>query len=109
MDQTLVKEGAELCKQLFKSKLKQSPDIAEESRRRCRVRLMTASIFCAQRNLSAAFHMSRENFQRCIADPNKRQLRVIVHHPLGKLRLNFNKKNSDKIKGWLTSTAQPTV
>jgi hypothetical protein len=109
MDHTVVKEAATLCKQLFKSKLKQCPDIAEESRRRCRIRLMTDSVFCVQRNLSSAFHMSRENFQQCIHDINKKRLRIVVRHPLGKLSLAFNQKNSDKIRGWLTAAAQPTV
>lgn len=109
MDHAVVNEAATLCKQLFKSRLKQSPDIAEESRRRCRVRLMNDSVFCAQRNLSKAFHMSRENFAQCISNPEKKRIRVVVRHPLGKLSLAFNKENSDKIKGWLTAAAQPTV
>lgn len=109
MDHSMIKEAAGLCKQLFQSKLKQSPDIVQASSKRFRARLMTDSIFCAQRNLSHAFHMSREQFRNCIVDPGKKQLRVTVRHPLGKIACAFDKKNSDKIKSWLSVNAQPVV
>ena len=108
MDQARVKEASALCKQLFQSRLKQSPDIVQASSRRCRLRLMNGSVFCAQRNLAQAFHMSRENFGQCIRDIGRKRLRVVVRHPLGKITYGFDKKNSDKIKGWLTvSSVQP--
>jgi hypothetical protein len=104
MDHATVKEASQLCKQLFKSKLKQSPDIVEASSKRYRLRLMTDSVFCARRNLAQAFHMNRESFRQCIRDLGKKRLRVVVRHPLGKVTYGFNKKNSDKIKGWLGGT-----
>jgi len=108
MDSKLVKEAAGLCKQLFKSKLKESPDIAEASSRRCRVRFMSDAVFCAQRNLMRAFYLNRENFQQCITDANRKKIRVVVRHPLGKLTYAFDKKNSEKIKGWLGASATQT-
>ena len=108
MDHATVKEASGLCKQLFKTKLKQSADIAEASSKRCRLRLMSDSVFCAQKNLARAFHMSRKNFQQCIKDANKKRIRVVVRHPLGKLRYAFDRKNSDKIKGWLNAPAAQT-
>lgn len=106
MDHATLKAASGLCKQLFKSKLKQSPDIAEASSKRYRLRLMADSVFCAQRNLAQAFHMNRENFRQCIKDANKKRIRVVVRHPLGKLTYAFDKKNSEKIRGWLgASTA----
>jgi hypothetical protein len=104
MDGATVKEATGLCKQLFKSKLKESPDIAEASSRRCRMRFMSDAVFCAQRNLAAAFYMNRTNFQGCIPDLNRKKLRVVVRHPLGKLTYAFDKKNSEKIKGWLSAS-----
>lgn len=109
MDQNVVKEARALCKQLFKSKLKQSPDVVQASSKRYRARLMTDSIFCAQRSLAQAFHMTREQFRDCIANPEKKRLRVVVRHPLGKLACRFDKKNSDKIRNWLSVNAQPVV
>src|SRR5712692_10266036 len=100
MDRAMVKEASAVCKQVFKSKLNESPDIAEASSKRCRLKLMSDSVFCVQRNLAAAFHMSRANFQQCITDVSRKRLRVVVRHPLGKVTYAFNKKNSEKIKGW---------
>jgi hypothetical protein len=105
MDHKTVKEASEICKQVFKSKLNESPDIAEASSKRCRLKFMSDSVFCVQRNLAAAFHMSRSNFRQCITDPNGNKLRVVVRHPLGKVTYGFNKKNSDKIKAWLGASA----
>lgn len=107
MDHGAVKEASGLCQQLFKSKLKHSPDIAEASSKRCRMRLMSDAVFFAQRNLGRAFHMSRTNFQQCIEDSGKKRIRVVVRHPLGKLTYAFDKKNSDKIKGWLAAPPMP--
>jgi len=95
MNHQTVKEATGLCKELFKSKLKTSPDIAEASSRRCRVRLMSDAVFCVQRNLA----------QGCILDPNRKKLRVVVRHPLGKLTYAFDTKNSEKIKSWLSAPA----
>jgi hypothetical protein len=108
MDHSMVKEASGLCKQLFKSKLKESPDIAEASRRRCRMRFMSDAVFCAQRNLMRAFYMNRANLQGCIPDLNRKKLRVVVRHPLGKLTYAFDQKNSEKIKGWLSAPATQT-
>jgi len=108
MDHAKVKEASDLCKQLFKSRLKQSPDIVEASSRRYRLRLMSESVFCAQRNLAQAFHMSRENFKQCIPKLDRKTIRVVVQHPLGKLSYTFDKKNSEKIKGWLTASSLAT-
>jgi hypothetical protein len=99
-----VKEATALCKTLFKAKLKESPDIAEASSRQCRLRLMTDAVFCVQRNLASAFYLNRDTFQQCIPDVNRKRLRIVVRHPLGKLTFAFDKKNSDKIKGWLSNS-----
>jgi hypothetical protein len=109
LDNAKLKEASGLCKQLFKTKLKHSPDVAESSGRRCRLRLMSDSVFGAQRNLTRAFHMTRPIFQQCIPDLSKRRLRIVVRHPLGKIIYVFDRKNSEKIKGWLNQTSmQPS-
>jgi hypothetical protein len=105
MDPQTVKEATSLCKDLFKAKLKTSPDVAEASSRRCRIRLMTGAVFCVQRNLASAFYLKRDQFEQCIPDLNRKRVRMVVRHPLGKLTYAFDKKNSDKIKGWLTASS----
>lgn len=101
LDQPAVKEAVAVCKGIFKSKLKRSPDVVEARSRRCRLKLIGDSILCVQRNLSRAFTLSRTDFQQCIVQPEKSRLRVVVRHPLGKLSYAFDRKNSAKIKAWL--------
>jgi hypothetical protein len=101
MDHVTMKEAAGVCKQLFKSKLKESPDIVQTTSKRYRLRLMSDSVLCVQRNLTTAFSLNRADFRLCIKDADKKRLRVLVHHPLGKLNYGFDKKNSEKIKTWL--------
>lgn len=109
MDRTMVAEASKVCKELFKTKVKTSPDVAEASSRRCRIKFMSDSVFCAQRDLARAFHMSMANFQRSITDPTGQRIRVVVHHPLGKVTYAFDKKNSEKIKRWLNAPAAQTL
>jgi hypothetical protein len=103
MNRAALKEASGLCKQLFKSKLKESPDIAQAASRKCRVRLMSDGVFCVQRNFARAFYMDRLQLQTCIPDLSRKKLRVVVQHPLGKLTYAFDKKNSEKIKSWLNA------
>jgi hypothetical protein len=105
LDRKTVEEARNVCKQLFKSKLKESPTVVEASSRRCRMQFMKDSVFCAQRNLARAFHLNGADFQRCITDPGQKKLRLVVRHPLGKLTYAFDKKNSEKIKSWLGAGA----
>jgi hypothetical protein len=105
MNRATLKEASGLCKQLFRSKLKESPDIAQATSRKCRLRLMSGAVFCVQRNFARAFYMDRLQLQTCIPDLNRKRLRVVVRHPLGKLKYAFDKKNSEKIKNWLNAPA----
>jgi hypothetical protein len=109
MDPATIKEAAGICKQLFKSKLKESPDIVQSTSKRHRLRLMSDSVLCVQRNLATAFNLNRTDFSQCIKDANKKRLRMVVRHPLGKLNYAFDKKNSEKIKTWLGLSAVTTV
>jgi hypothetical protein len=109
LDYATVKEASALCSALFKSRLKQSPDVAEASSKRFRLRMMSDSVFCAQKNLGRAFRIERCDFEGCIPDRNKSRLRVVVRHPLGKATYKFDKRNSAKIRGWLAAAAQPNV
>ncbi len=107
MDHATIREASTICRQIFKTRLKQSSDIVQASSKRCRLKLMGDSVLCVQRNLARAFSLNRTDFQQCILHPEKARLRVVVRHPLGKLTYAFDRKNSAKIKEWLaTSTSQ---
>ena len=108
MDHAVVKEAATICKQIFKTKVKDVPDVVQASSNRCRLKLMSDSVLCVQRNLARAFSLNRTDFQQCILHPEKTRLRVVVRHPLGKLTYAFDRKNSEKIKSWLGTSAPQT-
>jgi hypothetical protein len=109
MDHATVKEAATICKQIFKTKVKHAPDIVQASSNRCRLKLMSDSVLCVQRNLARAFSLNRTDFQQCILHPEKDRLRVVVRHPLGKLSYAFDRRNSEKIKSWLGTSAAPAT
>ena len=46
MDRRTMAEASKVCKELFKTRVKTSPDVAEASSRRCRIRFMSDSVFC---------------------------------------------------------------
>lgn len=108
IDAQTVKQATTLCKELLKKKIKVEPEIAEAAGKKCRVQFMNDSVFCVQKGLTRAFHMSVEDFRKCFKDVNAKRLKLIVNHPLGKLTYAFDKKNSEKVKGWL-GIATPTA
>lgn len=109
MDHATVKEAATICRQIFKTQLKHAPDIVQASSNHCRLKLMSDSVLCVQRNLARAFSLKRTDFQQCILHPEKDRLRVVVRHPLGKLTYAFDRKNSEKIKSWLGTSSAPAT
>ena len=105
IDGQTIQRATAICKELFKKKLKEEREVAEAASKKCRIRFMTNSVFCAQKNLGRAFHMGIADFRKSITDLNRKKLTVIVNHPLGKLTYAFDKTNSEKIKGWLSASA----
>ncbi len=104
-----AEEATTICKQIFKAKVKDAPDVVQASSNLCRLKLMTDSVLCVQKNLARAFSLNRTDFQQCILHPEKPRLRVVVRHPLGKLSYAFDRKNSEKIKSWLGSSTAATT
>ena len=101
IDAQTVKQATILCKALLKEKIKVRLDIAETAGKKFRIQFLSDSVFCVQSTLTRAFHMSVEDFRKCIKDANAKKLKLIVSHPLGKLTYAFDRRNSEKIKGWL--------
>jgi len=97
-----LKRAREMCKALFKEKLKTNPTVAQTTTG-CRVQMMETGVFCAQRNLSRAFHLARNEFLDSLKDLDAKKIRMEIAHPLGKLNYQFDKKNSEKIREWARS------
>ena len=99
-----IEAAKNICKALLKKKLKNEPSIVQTKDRRCRAQLMTDKAFFIQRNMMRSFIVPKDQFPSLLAKPEARTFKIVIKHPLGKLRYSFNKKNSAKIKAWLSSS-----
>ena len=108
VDPQEIKATKAICKTLIKKKLKKEPSIVQTTNRRCRAQLMDDSAFFIQRDLMRAFVGSRDDVRNAIAKPDAKRLRMSFKHPLGQLKYQFDKKNSEKLKSWLASDAEAT-
>ncbi len=105
-----IRTTKKVCKALVKKKLKEEPYIIQTTNRKCRGQLMDDKAFFIQRDLMRAFVVPRESVPSLIEKPDARSIKMLINHPLRKLRYSFDKKNSAKLKAWLSSsTVEPTA
>jgi hypothetical protein len=95
-----LKRAKTICKELQKKKVKKEPNIAESADKKFRFALTGDRVFCFRRDMLRAYYVSTAEFQSMLGDFSRKKLQMTVEHPLGKLKHSFNKKNSDKVKGW---------
>ncbi|MDP6526691.1 MAG: hypothetical protein QGH15_20995 [Kiritimatiellia bacterium] len=100
-----IKATKQMCKALVKKKLKNEPSVIQTTDRKCRAQLMDGSAFFIQRDLMRAFVGSKEDVSGAIVKPDARSLRLHFNHPVSKLKYQFDKKNSEKLKAWLSMGA----
>ena len=103
-----LKRAKTICKELQRKKVRKEPNIVESTDRKFRLALTGDRIFCFRRDLLRAFYLSKTEFQSLLGELAKKNLRMIVEHPLGKLKPAFNRKNSEKIKSWLAPEPPPS-
>ena len=95
-------KGARLaCKALLRKKLKNEPSVIQTKNQRCRAQLMEEKAFFIQRKLTRAFVASKESIRDAVIQPDAKRLKLCFKHPLGKLKYQFDKKNSEKLNNWL--------
>lgn len=104
-----IKATKQICKTLLKKKLKEEPLIIQTSDSKCRAQLLGDRIFFIQRDLMRAFVAPREAFKSAIAKTEARKWVTVFNHPLGKLKYSFDKKNTEKLKIWLSTEQAPTT
>jgi hypothetical protein len=61
-----------------------------------------------QRNLLHAFIATKEEIYLAITNPYVKSFKLQFNHPTGKLTYCFDKKNSEKLKAWLSSESIQT-
>ena len=104
-----IKAAKQMSKKLVKMKLKNEPLVLQTTDSKCRVQLLNESAFFIQRDLMRAFVGSREDICQAVLKPDARSLKLHFNHPLGKLKYQFDKKNSRKLKDWIAMGAGPTT
>jgi hypothetical protein len=102
-----IKTTKQMCKDIIRTKLKDEPSVVETANKRCRAQLMDKNALFIQRDLMRAFIALKEDIQKAIIKPDAKCLAVRFNHPVGKLIYQFNKKNSDKLKNWLSCEFVP--
>ena len=98
-----IKATKKMCKTLVKKKLKDEPLIVQTTNRRCRAQLLPDRAFFIQRDLMRAFVAPRDAVLGTVAKPDAKAWKLQFLHPLGKLTYQFDRKNSDKLKHWLSA------
>ena len=103
-----IKQTKQICRALLKKRLKVEPLIVETTDGKCRAQLMDDRAFFIQGDLMRAFVASRDDTLKAISKPEARSLKMLFNHPLGKLKYQFDKKDSQKWKNWLGIAADQT-
>lgn len=103
MNSEKIKMTHNTCKIILKKKLKNEPRIVQTSNQRCRVQLMDEQAFFVQRDFMRSFVCLKEAVHEAVDNPDAKSLKMAFKHPLGTLKYQFNRKNSDKLKNWLSA------
>ncbi|MBN2591360.1 MAG: hypothetical protein JXA96_15960 [Sedimentisphaerales bacterium] len=103
-----IEQTKQMCKMLSKTKLKEEPTVIQSTNRQCRVQFMNQKGLFIQRNMMHAFTATKEEIYLAIKNPYIKSFTLEFNHPTGKLIYKFNKKNSEKLKTWLSSESSQT-
>lgn len=98
-----------VCKAIVKKKLKDEPFIVQTTDRKCRAQLMDDRAFFIQRDLMRAFVGTRDTIRIAVAKPEAKSWTTAFNHPLGKLKYRFDKKDTEKLRIWLSREQAPTT
>jgi hypothetical protein len=103
VDPEQIEQARKMCKALSGIKLKNEPSVIQTTNGRCRVKFMDKTGLFIQRDLMRAFIATKEEIYLAIQKPYTSSFKLIFNHPAGQLTYVFDKKNSEKLKTWLTS------
>jgi len=97
-----IKAAGQACKALLKKKLKNEPLVVQTKDSRCRAQLMDEKALFIQKNMRRAFMGSKEDIREAVLNPDSKRLKLYFKHPLGRLKYQFDRKNSEKLKDWFS-------
>lgn len=97
-----IKISEKITKDIIKAKPRKDQTILDTSNIRCRVKLMDDSAFFVHKDLSVAFVVDRESILQKLIDKNAKKYLLEILHPLKRFKYKFSKKNTEKLREWLT-------
>lgn len=106
-----IAQATQTCKGILKKKWKEDPSVAlaqEKSFLRsgyARLQRMEGKVFFVQDNLARAFVMPEEALRAALSDPSVKKAKIVVKHPLGKVPIMLDQKNTERVRSWLEPTA----
>lgn len=103
VDPEQINQTRQMCKTLLKIKLKNEPSVIQTTNGRCRVKFIEKTGLFIQGDQIRAFIATKEEIYLAIQKPYTSNFKLIFNHPAGQLIYIFDKKNSEKLKTWLTS------
>ena len=98
-----VNQARQMCRTLAKIKMKDEPSVIQTSNRKCRVKFMDKTALFIQRDMMRAFIATKEEIYLAIINRNVTCFKLQFNHPAGKLVYQLDRKNSIKLKTWLTT------
>ncbi|MDQ7778214.1 MAG: hypothetical protein RDV41_00700 [Planctomycetota bacterium] len=103
VERGLIKATEQMCAELWKKKLKKEPLVAVDTNGAFRTQLMPDRALVVQRYFTHLFIALKNDVRAATAEPGAKKLKMTFRHPLGALKLGFDKKNSEKIKVWFAA------
>ena len=112
-----IEQATLTCKGILKKKWEKDPSVAVTRTGAffgtggARLQRMEGKVFFVQGNLSLAFVMPDEALRASVSDPAIKKAKIVVQHPLGKVLIMLDQKNTERVRSWLqpAAPAQPTA
>jgi hypothetical protein len=112
-----IKQATQTCKGILKKKWKKDPSVALVQAGSflgaggARLQRMEGKVFFVRGNPLRAFVMPDEALRASFSNLTVKKAKVVVQHPLGKLTISLDRKNTDRVRSWLqpTAPAQPAA
>ena len=112
-----IKQATLTCKGILKKKWEKDPSVAVTRTGAffgsggARLQRMEGRAFFVMGNLSHAFVMPDETLLASLSDPTVKKAKIVVQHPMGKVTIMLDQKNTERVRSWLrpAAPAQPAA
>ena len=93
----LMTASKETCKRLFKIKQKDNDNLIVFTNSKYRLLYEEGQFIFFAKDMSASFIATPEELRELILDPQKKKLRLVIDHPMNKVKIGLNKKRTARL------------